>query len=84
MAKVELSGSPGKALVEGAYLVSAGNSASSNAKRAIHRMEDTVPIRLNAIAVYPVSLAVFDELLREDTKSARHHSTQYGRVDSVN
>jgi hypothetical protein len=58
----------GEALIEGAIRFLLGSQQALNAAEANRLTEDNAPAPLTTIAVDPVSLAVFDELLtREDT-----------------
>lgn len=58
----------GEALVEGAIRFLLGSQQALNAQEAIRLTEVNAPAPLTTIAVDPVSLAVFDDLLtREDT-----------------
>jgi len=58
----------GEALVEGAIRFLLGSQQALNAEEAVRLTEDNAPAPLTTIAVDPVSLTVFDDLLtREDT-----------------
>jgi hypothetical protein len=58
----------GEALVEGAIRFLLGSQQALNAEEATRLTEDNAPAPLTNIAVDPVSLALFDDLLtREDT-----------------
>ena len=58
----------GEALVEGAIRFLLGSQQALNVEEAVRLTEDNAPAPLTTIAVDPVSLAVFDDLLtREDT-----------------
>jgi hypothetical protein len=60
----------GEALVEGAIRFLLGSQQALNAEEALRLTEDNAPAPLTTIAVDPVSLAVFDELLTGETTAA--------------
>jgi hypothetical protein len=60
----------GEARVEGAIRFLLGSQQALNAEEAIRLTEDNAPAPLTTIAVDPVSLAVFDDLLTREERAA--------------